>query len=72
MSRSKTKLSIPKAARESERQIFMTMEVVSGDETGQLSPDEMATIANHLNFGPYGITPLSGLHFDSEKDTAAS
>ena len=79
-SRSNT-TSLAKAARELERQI-MTMEVVSGDEAADLlsssssssplSPSQDVPLPDRLAFGPYGITPLRGLHFNSEKDTAAS
>ncbi len=63
--------SLAKAARELERQM-MTMEVVSGDEgEGAASPTQVE-LPNRLAFGPYGIAPLSGLHFDNPKDTAAS
>jgi hypothetical protein len=69
--------SLAKAARELERQI-MTMEVVSGDEelaegsssTAASPPD--VTLPDRLCFGPYGITPLRGLHYDSANDTATS
>ena len=65
-----------KAARELEQQI-MTMEVVSGDEMAE-SPDPSKSsqsdvaLPDRLCFGPYRIAPLTGLHYDSEKDTATS
>ena len=77
-SRSNT-TSRAKAARELERQI-MTMEVVSGDEAAaaaessappQSTKPDMA-LPDRLCFGPYGIAPLTGLHYDSKDDTATS
>jgi hypothetical protein len=49
------------------------MEVVSGDDSEE-SPaaSHEVELPNRLAFGPYGIAPLSGLHFDAEKDTATS
>ena len=81
-SRTTTAASRARAARELERQI-MTMEVVSGDEdcSDAAAPAAAAPAANaqqpielpnRLVFGPYGITPLLGLHYDAEKDTATS
>ena len=68
---SSSSTSLAKAARELERQM-MTMEVVSGDDgDGATTPQEIE-MPNRLAFGPYGIAPLSGLHFDTAKDTAAS
>ena len=63
-------LAGPKAARELERQM-MTMEVVSGDEP-ETAREHVIELPDPLCFGPYGITPLRGLHFDNDKDTAAS
>jgi hypothetical protein len=66
-----------KAARELERQI-MTMEVVSGDEAAAAespAPSQSGqdvALPDRLCFGPYGIAPLTGLHYDAEKDTATS
>ena len=82
MFRSRNTTSLAKAARELEQQI-MTMEVVSGDEgedalessspAASASPLPMdVPLPDRLSFGPYGITPLRGLHFDSDQDTAAS
>ena len=67
-----TTKSLAKAARELERQI-MTMEVSSGEdgEATPATPRDMQ-LPERLVFGPYGIAPLTGLHFDSEKDTATS
>jgi len=71
----RTRMSRAKAARELERQI-MTMEVVSGDETAEMADGSAASqpieMPNRLAFGPYGITPLRGLHFDNARDTATS
>jgi hypothetical protein len=68
-------MSRAKAARELERQI-MTMEVVSGEETPEFAEQNAASqpieLPDRLAFGPYGITPLRGLHFDNAHDTAAS
>jgi hypothetical protein len=72
MFRSRNTTSLAKAARELEREI-MTMEVVSGDETSASSlPTQDVPLPDRLAFGPYGITPLRGLHFDAETDTATS
>ena len=70
-----------KAARELERQI-MTMEVVSGDEAAEAGSEGPApaesckpadvALPDRLCFGPYGIAPLTGLHYDAAKDTATS
>jgi hypothetical protein len=47
-----------------------TMEVVAGGEDAlQVTCDDRPT---GLSFGPYGVSPLSGLHFVSEDDTATS
>ena len=75
-SSSTSSASLVKAARELERQM-MTMEVVSGDEEGtEQSPSaavaQQVELPDRLAFGPYGITPLRGLHFDADQDTAAS
>lgn len=74
-SRSSNAASRAKAARELEREI-MTMEVVSGDESHNSSPQQQqqreAEMPDRLVFGPYGIAPLRGLHFDADQDTAAS
>ena len=42
------------------------MEVCCGDETCERN-DHVG-----LSFGPYGASPLRGLHFDTAEDTAAS
>ena len=74
--------SLAKAARQLEQQM-MTMEVVSGDEaadaeapassspTSSMPPKEVP-LPDQLCFGPYGIAPLRGLHYDAAKDTATS
>ena len=71
----RTGMSRAKAARELERQI-MTMEVVSGDDAPDSAAADAAAHAielpDRLAFGPYGITPLRGLHFDNAHDTATS
>jgi hypothetical protein len=48
-----------------------TMEVVAdaGEDALQVNAADRPT---GLNFGPYGVSPLSGLHFDAPDDTAAS
>jgi len=75
MFRGRNTISLAKAARELERQI-MTMEVVSGEETPEGTAAESQRLdvpmPDRLAFGPYGITPLRGLHFDNAEDTAAS
>ena len=69
MLRGRNPMSLAKAARELERQM-MTMEVVSGEETPESA--EPIELPNRLAFGPYGITPLRGLHYDNAHDTATS
>ena len=47
-----------------------TMEVVSGEECLQVTPDDHAQF--RLNYGPYGTSPVSGMHFETANDTATS
>ena len=54
-----------------------TMEVVSGEDPHQ--PDDAAKNGRQaddppvdLKLGPYTVSPLRGLHFDTSDDTAAS
>jgi hypothetical protein len=57
--------------RRLEREMLATMEVVcGGEETLQVTPSDLAQAK--LNFGPYGTSPLSGLHFETADDTATS
>lgn len=42
------------------------MEVCCGEESGERN-DHVG-----LSFGPYGASPLRGLHFDTSEDTATS
>ena len=46
-----------------------TMEVVSGEDALQVTRNDRPT---GLSFGPYGSSPISGLHFDVADDTATS
>jgi hypothetical protein len=83
MFRSRNTTSRAKAARDFEREL-MTMEVVSGDEAAEtpespsssMSPAAIkpshVPLPDQLCFGPYGIAPLRGLHYDAAKDTATS
>ena len=43
------------------------MEVFCGEESSSDRSDHVG-----LSFGPYGASPLSGLHFDTADDTATS
>ena len=56
--------------RRLEREMLATMEVVSGEERLQVTPADYAP--SRLNFGPYGTSPVSGLHFETINDTATS
>ena len=75
MIRGRNTMSLAKAARELERQM-MTMEVVSGDDAPESAEQDAASepieLPDRLAYGPYGITPLRGLHFDNAHDTATS
>ena len=80
MFRSRNTTSRAQAARDLQREL-MTMEVVSGDEAEESPalPSSMSSTApkdmplpDQLCFGPYGIAPLRGLHYDAAKDTATS
>jgi hypothetical protein len=56
--------------RRLEQEIRATMEVISGEEDLQVMPNDHPQ--TRLNFGPYGTSPISGLHFESADDTATS
>ena len=76
MFKSQATMSRAKAARELEREILMTMEVVTGEEALQINlhdfDDAEAAQEQSLNFGPHSVSPLRGLPFDpSNNDTAA-
>ena len=47
-----------------------TMEVVTGEESLQVTPNDYAQF--HLNYGPYGTSPIRGLHFETSDDTVTS
>ena len=47
-----------------------TMEVACGEDLLQVTETEKSS--SGLNFGPYGTSPLVGLHFDADGDAAAS
>ena len=57
--------------RRLEREMLATMEVVCGEETLQVTPRDHEQ-SNKLLFGPYGTSPVSGLHFETTDDTATS
>jgi hypothetical protein len=57
--------------RRLDREALVTMEVVSGDESLAVTDEDLAA-STGLSFGPYGVSPLHGLHFDNAHDTAAS
>jgi len=46
-----------------------TMEVSAGDE---IAAESNSRADDRLTFGPYGASPISGLHFDTADDTVAS
>jgi hypothetical protein len=52
-----------------DREAIATMEVVSGEESLQVRPQDHN---DGLTFGPYGTSPLTGLHFENGDDTATS
>ena len=56
--------------RRLEREMLATMEVVCGEEVLQVTPHDHAQ--SRLHFGPYGTSPVSGLHFETIDDTATS
>jgi len=55
--------------RQLDREAVATMEVVSGEQTLQVTPQDHSSAG--LSFGPYGTSPLRGLHFEAPDDTAA-
>ena len=55
--------------RRLDREAVATMEVACGEEV--VAGDE-SDRSRQLKFGPYGASPLSGLHFDTPNDSAAS
>jgi hypothetical protein len=71
MSRLETRSWRSELQRRLEREILATMEVISGEESLQVGPQDLAQ-ARPLHFGPYGTSPIVGLHFDNAEDTAAS
>lgn len=76
MFKSQATMSRAKAAREFEREILMTMEVITGEEALQINlrdfdDENDQTAETPLTFGPHGVSPLRGLHFDTSNDTAA-
>ena len=61
--------------RRLDREAIASMEVVAGGEDSlQVTPDDHVTYSTTggLTFGPYGTSPLSGLHFENAEDTACS
>ncbi len=55
--------------RRLDREAVATMEVATGDEP---TAGDETDRCNQLKFGPYGASPVSGLHFDTPNDSAAS
>jgi hypothetical protein len=55
--------------RRLDREAVATMEVACGEDAA--ASDELDR-SDQLKFGPYGASPLSGLHFDTPNDSAAS
>jgi hypothetical protein len=55
-----------------DREAIATMEVVSGESAEELLQVRPQDHANGLSFGPYGTSPLMGLHFETTDDTATS
>jgi hypothetical protein len=70
MSRLETRSWRSELQRRLEREILATMEVISGDEDLQVTPHDHAQ--SKLLFGPYGTSPVSGLHFENGRDTATA
>lgn len=50
---------------------FGSMDVCSGDELLEITEQDIAAHAG-LHFGPYGVSPVSGLHFDPGNDPVAA
>jgi hypothetical protein len=50
-----------------DRDSVATVEVCVGDDSFAGTQD-----ASGLTFGPYGSSPITGLHFETADDTAAS
>ena len=53
--------------RSLDRDTVATMEVSAGEESADDSSQPQG-----LSFGPYGSSPITGLHFETADDTAAS
>ena len=56
--------------RRLDREIPTTMQVLGGEEAPQIVPQDHAHC--DLFFGPYGTSPIMGLHFETTDDTATS
>lgn len=52
-----------------EQEAIATAEIVTREDCLQVTPRDHAP---GLSFGPYGTSPLKGLHFEAADDTAAS
>lgn len=52
-----------------DREALATMDLIKAEDALQVTQNDHST---GLRFGPYGQSPISGLHFDTSDDTAAS
>ena len=50
---------------------FGSMDVWAGEELLEVTEEDIATSAD-LHFGPYSVSPVSGLHFDPGNDPVAA
>ena len=48
-----------------------SMDVYAGEELLQVNEQDIA-LNPGLHFGPYGVSPISGLHFDPGNDPVAA
>ena len=55
--------------RQLDRESQSTREFVSAEDPLQVTSKDAPA---ELFFGPYSVSPLTGLHFDNANDTAAS
>jgi hypothetical protein len=52
-----------------DREIEATMQIMRNEESLQVRPEDHR---DGLLFGPYGTSPVSGLHFENADDSATS
>ena len=52
-----------------DREVQAATELIRREESLQVRP---ADLVNGLSFGPYGTSPVHGLHFETADDTATS